>query len=71
MAADVDYENDLYGILNEVADDWESDVLEALALRSGFLWMCERSWVNRYDEQNCGECGRPRTDCEREEPADG
>ena len=56
--------DDPIGAMNEVADDWESDVLEALAVRCGYWWRCERSWVNRYDEPTCGECGRPREECE-------
>lgn len=54
------FETDLMGALNEAAEDWESDVLESLAVRCGYWWRCSCGWINRYDEPTCGHCAAAR-----------
>lgn len=50
--------------LRNVADDYENEVLTAVALRAGILWRCDcqpGNWDNPESENTCGRCGAPKS----------
>jgi len=61
----MDY-NDILAKLIGVAEDWEIDILEKLAVRVGFWWRCSAKtdtrpdgcgWINDAGDAQCGGCG--------------
>ena len=47
---------DILGALFGVADDYEADVLEHVALKAGLLWRCSCRYVTRASLQRCCGC---------------
>ena len=50
-----------------VADDYESQTLDDLAIRAGIYWQCKCGWSNRNDESpHCDKCGKVKAEAARE-----
>lgn len=50
-----------YQAMQAVADDYESVLLETLAVRADLLWQCPiEGWVNTLDASACDGCGTER-----------
>jgi hypothetical protein len=65
---DMDH-NDLFAKFMDVAEDWEADILENIAVRTGLWWRCETKtdsrpdgcgWINGAVDTQCGGCGAKR-----------
>ena len=52
-----------------VADDHESDTLDALRVKAGQTWDHWRCWTNVAADTHCQRCGMPRAEAEAEDAA--
>jgi hypothetical protein len=50
-----------------VADDFELQVLDQLALRAGVIWTHEGCESTPGDQETCVSCGRTRAEIEAED----
>ena len=44
---------DMLAYMQNLADDYEADVVRDVAIRSGYYWKCTCGWINTSDKTEC------------------